>query len=134
MDKKLVKVWNVNLVNGKKIKAATIEQGPRQPSMCKGCSSPCCKGMFSPVLTEEEFLSRKFDSRFTLVPDWLKEKVPNATHIVTLNVTEKGCPYHKNNICTIFPNCPKSCLSYDCRGDKRLKKFAEAREKTWQEQ
>ena len=136
-DRRLVKVWNVDLVNGNKIKAATIEQGPREPSMCEGCSAPCCKGMFLPVLTEKEFLNKKFKSRFTEVPDWLREKVPDATHLVTLNITEEGCPYHDsvNNLCMVWPDCPDSCKAYDCRGDNRpeIKKFAERREKEWQE-
>lgn len=132
-DKRLVRVWNVDLVNGSKIKAATIEQGPREESMCEGCSAPCCKGMFLPVLTQDEFLNKKFKSKFTIVPDWLRERVPNATHLVTLNITEKGCPYHKNDLCSVWDDPPKSCLSYDCRGDDRyfIKAFAEERMKNW---
>ncbi len=138
IDKRLVKVWNVDLVNGNTIKAATIEQGPRQSSMCEGCPAPCCKGILMPVLTEREFLDRKFESRFTDVPDWLKEMVPNATHIVTLNVTDNGCPYHDSitGLCTVWSDCPDSCRAYDCRVDDRpeIKEFAKKREKEWLEQ
>lgn len=133
LDKRLVRVWNVELLNGAKIKAATIEQAERKPSMCSGCSAPCCKGILSPVLNQEEFLSKKFDSKFTVVPDWLREKVPSATHIVTLNVTDEGCPYHKDDLCTVWDDPPKSCLAYDCREDERpfIKCFAKEREENW---
>lgn len=123
MDEHLVRVWNVSLKNGQTIKVATIEQGKRKPSMCDGCSAPCCQGMFLPILTEDEFLNRKFPISYTKPEPWLEKQVSNAQYLATLAVTEKGCPYFdwKTHKCKIFPNCPKGCLSYDCRTDVRPK-------------
>lgn len=133
MDKRLVRVWNVSLNGGKTIKVATIEHGERKPSICKGCSAPCCQGMFRPILTQDEFLNRKFPISYTKPEPWLKKQVPNAQFLATLAVTDKGCPYFekKTHKCKIFPNCPKGCLSYDCREDTRPKiaKFAKIRER-----
>lgn len=130
-DRRLVRVWNVTLVNGEKVRAATIEQGHRKESMCKGCSAPCCKGMFDPILNQEEFLSRKFKFKYVPTPPWLKRRVLRAQYLVTLAITEKGCPYHDpvTNLCLVWPDPPKSCLSYDCRSDARMKKFVKRREK-----
>lgn len=137
-DVKLVRVWNVTLTNGKKIRAATIEQGPRKSSMCEGCSAPCCKGMFDPILNQEEFLSRKFKFKYVPAPPWLKERVPRADYLVTLAVTENGCPYQHpvTNRCLLWPNPPKACLSYDCRNDTRseIRKFVKRRKKEWVQQ
>jgi len=137
MNKQLVRVWNVN-TNGRTIRAATIEQGPKQESMCEGCPAPCCKGIFQPILNQEEFLSKKFKTIFIPVPDWLKERVPRADYLIVLATGNRGCcPYHDltTNKCTIWPNCPKSCLAYDCRGDTRpeIKEFVKQREKEWQQ-
>lgn len=133
--KQLVRVWNVPLKNGSMIKAVTIEQGARKKSMCEDCPSPCCKGMFYPILTQEEFLNRKFKTTFLPIPQWLKKKVPRAQYIVTLAMTERGCPYHDflTNKCLLWPNCPQSCLSYDCRDDFRpeIKDFVKRRQKEW---
>jgi len=136
MAKQLVRVWNVTLKNGKKIRAATIEQGPRQPSMCEGCPAPCCRGIFQPILNQEEFLSKKFKHTFIPVPDWLKKRVPRAEYLVTLRVADVKCEYFDLRIgkCSVFPDCPKACLSYDCREDPRLRKFVKEREKQWREQ
>lgn len=136
MNKQLVRVWNVNLADGRKVRAATIEQGPRQPSMCDGCPAPCCRGIFQPILTSAEFLERKFRHTFIPAPDWLKERVPRAQYLVTLRVDEKQCEYFDlaTGMCSIYPNCPKSCMAYDCREDPRLEKFAKEREKEWQAQ
>jgi len=108
----IVRVWNVPLKVGRIIKVATIEQAGRKKSLCKGCESPCCKGILLPILNEHEFLSRKFKFAYTPIPDWMKEQVPNAQFLATLAVHPgKGCPYHdwKTNRCTAWPDCPKSC-------------------------
>lgn len=127
-DLKHVKVWELKK-EGKSIKVATIEQGPRKPSMCKGCSAPCCRGMFRPVLTEEEFTKRKFPWVLEKVPQTIQDQSPvKIDYIVVLAVDEKkGCPYFKKGKCSIFPNCPKSCLAYDCRDDERMKEFVKRR-------
>lgn len=120
-DKRLVKVWNTK-VKGQPVRVATIEQGPRKEGMCEDCPAPCCKGFLRPVLTEDEFKNRKFPTLFLTSPDWLKEKVPRAECIATLGgMNDDGCQYFdkEKHICTIWPNCPKSCLSYDCRKDTR---------------
>lgn len=137
MEPQAVRVWNVTLVNGKKIRAATIEQGPRKPSpLCEGCYAKCCRGSIAPVLNSEEFLSRKFKANYMVAPEWLKEQVPNAEFLVTLAVSKDGCPYFdkKNLKCTLWnTGPPKSCLAYDCREDSRpeMKKFAKKREREW---
>lgn len=135
VERFLVKVWNLT-IEGEEVKVATVEQGPRKPSMCHLCSAPCCKGFLHPVLTGEELFSRKFPTEFILTPAWLKKEVPNAEKIATLAVDkETGCPYLKDNKCTIWPNCPKGCLSYDCREDTRpeIKSFVDEMEIIWQE-
>lgn len=149
VDKRLVQVWNVSLTDGRKIRAATIEQGPRKPSMCQGCPAPCCQGIFRPILNSEEFLSKKFPTMYMDVPDWLKDKVPRAQKVAVLafskpkprelaKSSEPYCDYFDpiSHKCTIFPNCPKGCLAYDCREDNRpeIQEFAEKREKEWQAQ
>jgi Fe-S-cluster containining protein len=131
--KHLVRVWNVTLVNKKKIKVATIEQGPKKKSMCEGCSAPCCQGMFLPILIKDEFLNRKFPIAYTVPEPWFQQQVPTAQFLATLALTGKGCPYFdsKTHKCKVFPNCPKACLAYDCREDVRPKiaKFAKLRER-----
>jgi len=135
-DKHLVQVWNITIAaNGDKLKVATIEQGPRQPSMCEGCEAPCCKGSLFPVMNRDEFLNRKFKMHYIDTPDWLKEKTGRPTHLATLAVDpHKGCPYHIDGKCSVWPNPPASCLSYDCRGDDRVEiaEFAKKREAEWQ--
>uniref|UniRef100_A0A7C4M5Z5 YkgJ family cysteine cluster protein n=1 Tax=candidate division CPR3 bacterium TaxID=2268181 RepID=A0A7C4M5Z5_UNCC3 len=133
-DVKLVRVWRVNLKDGQEVRVATIEQGPRKPSMCEGCPAPCCQGIFRPVLTAEEFFSKKFPTKFIDAPDWLKKQVPRAEKLAVLAFTENSyCNYFdpQTQKCKIFPNCPKACLAYDCREDPRpeIKKFAKMREK-----
>jgi Fe-S-cluster containining protein len=127
-----VKTWNVEQTDGKKVRVATIEQGLRKPSMCEGCSAPCCRGLFRPILDEEEFLSKKFPTMFIDVPKWLKEKAPRAEKIAVLAFTEnKHCNYFNpvSARCTVWPECPKGCLAYDCREDTRpeIRKFARER-------
>lgn len=144
-DKKLVRVWNVTSTDGKKVSVATIEQGPRKPSMCDGCSAPCCKGMFRPILNSEEFLTRKFPATFIPVPKWLKKRVSRAQYLAclafsgpNLAFSSPSCQYLDlvTNRCTIWPNCPKACLSYDCREDVRpeIQEFVRERMKEWQGQ
>lgn len=137
-DKHLVRVWNVTLKSGKKVRVATIEQGPRKTSMCEGCEAPCCMGLFRPILTSEEFLSKRFP--VTLIPPepWLKKKVPRADYVAALAFHEKShCSYFdvETRKCTIWPNCPKACLAYDCREDTRepIRSFAKRRMKKWRE-
>ena len=137
-DRNLVKVRPVTLhPSGKVIRVATIEQHDKRKSMCAGCSAPCCKGILQPVLNEEEFISRKFQMDFIPSPLWLREKVEGADYLAVLKVTEKGCVYHdrKTNLCTLWPDCPKACLAYDCRMDDRpeIIDFAKEREEIWQE-
>ncbi len=89
--------------------------------MCNGCSAPCCKGIFQPVINKEEFLSCKFQMEFIAVPDWLAPKLEDGVKLAVLAGDKSGCVYHnhKTNLCMLWPDCPKSCLSYDCRGDDR---------------
>ena len=134
VDKRLVRVWDVNLTDGKKVKVVTIEQGPRKPSPCDGCPAPCCQGMFRPILNSEELMTRKFPTMFIDVPDWLKEKVPRAEKVAVLAFTEHSyCNYFDpaTHQCTIWPDSPKGCLAYDCREDTRaeIREFVKKREK-----
>lgn len=137
-DKRLVRVWNVNPIGGGEVRVATIEQGPRKPSLCEGCSAPCCRGLFRPILDQEEFLSKKFPTMFIDTPKWLRRKVPRAGKVAVLAFTENShCNYFDpaSAKCKAWPNPPKGCLAYDCRADSRpeIKRFAEERMKTWQE-
>jgi len=138
-EKKLVKIWNLKMKNGTILKAATIEQGPRKPSMCEGCPAPCCQGLFRPVLTGDEFESKKFPMALNEVPLFIKIQVPQVQKLIVLNVDEKkGCPFFdkEKHKCSIWPNCPKACLSYDCREDPRpeIRSFAKKRAKIWRKQ
>ena len=134
--KRLVRVWNVSLINGKKIRVATIERGERQAEeMCRGCYAPCCRGKLYPVLNSEEFLNRKFPFHYMKTHHWIKKQVPRADYLVTLAVSDDGCPFFdKENLkCKLWPNPPQACLSYSCRNDDRpeFKEFFEKREKQW---
>lgn len=126
--KQKVRVWNVNTDKGW-VKVATVEQGERQKALCEGCSAPCCKGIFRPILTEDEFLTKKFKITLIPAPDWLVGKVPDGTQLACIALNGKGCPYHdwNTNKCVVWPDCPKSCLSYDCREDPRMKEFVSQR-------
>ena len=132
-DKQLVRVWNVNTNDRGRVKIATIEQGERKPSMCEGCSAPCCQGFLRPILTAEEFLEKKFPTTLVAPEEWLKKKVPRAQYMATLAFTNGKCPYFdtQTHKCTIWPNCPNGCLSYDCREDTRprIREFARQRMK-----
>jgi len=137
-ERYLVRVWNVTRTSdGKQIRVATIEQGPRKPSMCEGCSSPCCQGIFRPILTSEEFLAKKFKTTFIPAPKWVKKRVPRAEYIATLAFDKQSyCSYFDpdKSKCTIFHDPPKACLAYDCRTDPRMKRFVERRLQEWRQQ
>jgi len=132
MDLKHVQIWTV-VVNDKPVRVATVEHGPRKPSLCGGCPAPCCQGMFHPVLTEQEFKQRKFPTKFLPAPAWLLERTSHADAIATLAMFEQGCRFfdHETALCTAWPDCPKGCLSYDCREDTRgeIREFAQQRMK-----
>ena len=134
-DKKLVRVWNVSLKSGHKLRVATIEQGTRKPSpLCIGCQALCCHGKIRPVLTAEEFLNKKFPMEYIEPEPWLKEQTPRAQWIAVLKFKENGeCPFwnSKELKCNIWPNPPKACLAYDCREDprKEMREFAKKRAK-----
>ena len=136
-DRRLVRVWNVNTTDGKTVRVATIEQGPRKPSkLCENCYSLCCRGGIRPVLKSEEFLSKKFPTMFMPVPAWLAKKVPRAQKLAVLAFTKNTyCNYFDPGAlkCTLWPNCPKSCLAYDCREDtrKKFREFARKRVEEW---
>ena len=135
LAKQLVRVWNVNLTGGNKVKVATIEQGPRKPShLCEGCYSLCCRGLIRPVLDGEEFLSKKFPTMFVEAPEWLRKRVPRVQKLAVLAFTENSyCNYFDPVAlkCKAWPDCPKSCLAYDCREDtrKEFNEFAKKRER-----
>lgn len=130
-EQKVVRVWSVN-IDGKPVRVATIEHGERKPSMCAGCSAPCCRGALRPVLTESEFKARAFPTLFLVPPDWMLERVPRAQAVATLGMPPDGpCSFldTKRNVCTAWPNCPEACMAYDCREDERdeIREFAQAR-------
>jgi len=74
---------------------------------CGSCFDCCSK--LSPYLTEEEFLSGKYNYTFLRVDGFDKPviAVPKAEH--------GGCMYLVNNKCTIYERRPKSCRQFDCR-------------------
>lgn len=115
------KIWAVSLVSGENIKVVTLEQPARHENKhCDGCTAPCCK-LYLPVLTGEEFINRKFNFKYSNVPDWMKDQVNGAQYLATINENQMGCIYHdwETNKCKAWPNLPKSCWSYDCRRDDR---------------
>ena len=130
---KVVQVWNVPLKIGITIRVATIEQGERKPSLlCSGCKALCCHGEIRPVLTAEEFLSKKFPMEYIEPEPWLKKQVPRAEWIAVLKFNRSGeCPFwdREGLKCKIWPEPPASCLAYDCREDPRekMKVFAQNR-------
>lgn len=134
-----VHIWNLKMKDGSTLKAATIEQPERKPSMCEGCPSPCCQGMFNPVLTREEFESRKFPMSLNQVPLHVKVQVPQVEKLIVLDA-KMGCPYFDKEakLCSLWRDkgidaVPKACLAYDCREDERpeIRDFARLREKEW---
>jgi len=124
MDEKTVRVWTTTNKQGSAIRVATIEQNKRQKSSCESCSAPCCKGSLLPVLNESELKSKKYPIQFIKSPEWLLNQVPRAQYLAVLKMGEKGCLYlDDNNKCKVFPNCPSSCLSYDCKNDGRMEEI-----------
>jgi Fe-S-cluster containining protein len=127
--KNLIRVWIVDTKDKGRVRVATIEQGERKPAPCEGCPAPCCRSFLRPILTSEEFLSKKFP--ITLVPPepWLKEKVPNVDYVACLAFKNGKCPYfdEETNKCKLWPNPPKACLAYSCLEDTRpeVKEFVE---------
>ncbi len=120
-----VRVWNVPQKNGSICRVATIEQKGRSDAKCEGCDAPCCRGFLHPVLTEEEFLGKKFEADFSEVPEWIKSQVPRAEYVATLKMGNDGCNYYDwdTHKCKIYPNCPSACLSYSCREDDRVGQY-----------
>ena len=133
---RIVHVWNVSLINGQQIKVATVEQGERKKSLCDGCYALCCRRAVIPILNQDEFLNRKFPVIYLRPEKWFEEQVPRAQYMAALESQKDGmCSYFDpvSLRCTIWPNCPKSCLAYDCREDTRedMKQFAEKRIREW---
>ena len=130
-----VKVWNISYENGQTIKVATIESGDRKPSpLCVNCQALCCHGKIRPVLNSDEFLNKKFPMEFIEPEEWFKKQVSRAKWLAVLKFNDRGaCQFWDGEKlrCKIFPNCPKSCLAYDCREDSRveMKQFARERER-----
>ena len=123
MDEKTVRVWTLRKKDHE-IRVATIEQNGRQVSSCESCSAPCCKGSLLPVLNEVELKNNKFPVQFVVSPDWLKKQVPRADYLAVLKMNENGCSFlGLDNKCKVFPNCPSSCLSYDCKNDGRMEEI-----------
>lgn len=120
------KVWNVEQVDGVRLKVATIEHGERKENpMCEGCRKPYCCHALRPVLTGEEFTTRRFLFRYVDLPDWLAPQLPNAQKLAVLAVDdEKGCPYLTGDCCSLWPNPPAACLGYDCREEDRPEAMA----------
>lgn len=130
-DLRLVKVWKVDTVDKGTVFVATIEQGERKPAPCEGCSAPCCRSFLRPILTSEEFTSKKFP--VTLIPPepWLKRKMPKIDYVAALAFKNGKCPYfdEETNKCKLFPNPPKACLAYSCLEDTRpeIRRFVKRR-------
>lgn len=133
-----IQTWKVPAGN-ETIQVATIEQGPRRPSMCEGCPAPCSCGsssLLNPILTAEEFLTNKFPFLFGETPEELKKIGVKAPYVVVLEM-KKGdkCQFFDEikRRCKLWPNCPAACKAYDCRLDDRpsIREFARKREKLW---
>lgn len=106
MERKPIRVWNLSLEDGEKIRIATIEKEALEYHKETGA-----------ILNEEEFLSEKFRIALCPAPEWLKEKAPRAEYLVTVIITDEGCIYWENGECMIKPNCPEFCSLYGCRED-----------------
>lgn len=104
------------------IKITTVSQPDKECNgeICFNCAAPCCKGIKIPLLTEKEFLSNKYPIRVIDIPE-LKKEVPNAENVIGLAILKDGCPFLKNNRCSIYNERPKACRVYDCRQDTDLK-------------
>lgn len=121
-NEKTVKVWNLTTNEGRAIRVATIEQNGRKAAACEKCSAPCCRGSLLPVLNEDELRNHRFPVQFVAAPEWLQKQVPRAQFVAVLKMGETGCIYldGATRQCKVFPDCPKSCLSYDCKDDDRM--------------
>jgi len=133
----IARVWRMPLVRGGTVTVATVEQPPRQPSMCDGCPAPCCRAGIKPVLTQEEFFSKRFPVAFQPVP-WepFGQQGVRADYIATFAVPDCGaCPLldQETNKCAAWPNPPAACLAYDCRRETRepIRSFAKGRQRLW---
>ena len=126
-----VRIADINLVGGGTVQVATIEQSGRKVPGCEGCSAPCCQDFLRPFLTLDEFLSKKFHFALLPPPDWLREQAPQIQYVAVLEFKDGCCRYFDriSHKCTIFPDCPKACLAYDCREDPRprVKEFVRER-------
>jgi Fe-S-cluster containining protein len=128
-DRRLVKVWTVNTFDRGRVRVATIEQGERKPAPCEGCSAPCCRSFLRPILTAEEFLSKKYPVTLIQPEPWLKRRVPRIQYFAALAFKDGKCPYFNSetNKCKLWPNPPKACLAYSCLEDTRpeVRRFVE---------
>lgn len=124
--KKTVRVWNVSYKSGESVRVATVEHHTESQPGCSGCHAPCCRGAISPVLNQEEFLSKAHPMEFVKPERWFRKHVPRgARHriekIAVLKVNDDACVYFDKEtcLCTNWENRPASCRSYDCREDDR---------------
>lgn len=131
-NEKLVKVWKWDLPDGNIIKVATVENIIKKEVPCKKIRcTHCCQGSLLPILNEKELKERKFKFQFVEAPEWLIKQVPQAQYLAVLKMNSDGeCIYFdkKMNMCIVYPNCPASCSSYDCREDERMKEIWETGE------
>lgn len=121
IDEKIVRVWQLTS-GGRPMRVATIEQRGRKTAPCHNCAAPCCRGSLLPVINEAELRANRFPIQFVPAPEWLTDQVPRAERIAVLRMGKEGCDYFDrgHNFCSIYPLCPESCLSYDCREDERM--------------
>ncbi|MBI2449337.1 YkgJ family cysteine cluster protein [Candidatus Pacearchaeota archaeon] len=131
--KQQIKIWNVDSKSDdKKVKVATIEQQDETEKyvpFCDNCSAPCCGDVVRPILTEIEFLEKKFPVYFFPLPAMMKKEGINADFLAAIPNIHDKCMYFdlKNRRCKIHNDRPKSCRSYDCRQDVRLIDFLKNR-------
>lgn len=137
-----VKVWKLTMDDGRVVRAATIEHGERRPNPnCDGCAAPCCKGL-TPVLTSDEFVFKKFKFVLRVAPQYITKFAPDGAggHLmITVPEVDSLCYYLDPETfrCRAWPNTPKACLAYDCRGDDRPEVSSYVKERraqgTWRE-
>lgn len=128
MDSKHVKVWKLNKGDVNLMVATIDQEQGRVESSCEGCPAPCCQGMFKPILNAEEFSSNKFPTHLMDCPEYLKKEGVEVDKVAVLAIDNGSpCSYFKESKCSIFPNCPSACLTYDCRTDSRLEEFVKIR-------
>lgn len=106
-----VKIWS--------IKVTTLSPSGDVVNIdCSKCDAPCCKGIGTPLLTEEEFLSGKYPIRVVDIPE-LKKELPNTENVIGLAMSKNGCFFLKNNRCSIYNERPQACRIYNCKTDDR---------------